>query len=106
MRRPLPMHRDKWILRCLSRAWDKAAKEVKMDKSNSAATCKDCAKRYTEGMFGMEPCPVYEEMGDIPACLRFAAKEEEDIYTPSATAGDYSPSCPWNAPGMSVRDFI
>lgn len=19
---------------------------------------------------------------------------------------DYSPSCPWNAPGMSIRDFI
>ncbi len=30
----------------------------------------------------------------------------EDEYTPSATAGDYSPSCPWNAPGMSIRDFI
>lgn len=24
----------------------------------------------------------------------------------SCTAGDYSPSCPWNAPGMSIRDFI
>lgn len=24
----------------------------------------------------------------------------------SATNGDYSPSCPWNAPGMSIRDFI
>ena len=30
----------------------------------------------------------------------------DDYYTPSATAGDYSPSCPWNAPGMSVSDFI
>lgn len=24
----------------------------------------------------------------------------------SAENGDYSPSCPWNAPGMSVKDFI
>lgn len=24
----------------------------------------------------------------------------------SCTAGDYSPSSPWNAPGMSIRDFI
>lgn len=24
----------------------------------------------------------------------------------SATRGDYSPSSPWNAPGMSVSDFI
>lgn len=32
--------------------------------------------------------------------------EFEDDYTPSATRGDYSPSNPWDAPGMSVRDFI
>ena len=31
---------------------------------------------------------------------------EDDEYTPSATAGDYSPSNPWDAPGMSIRDFI
>lgn len=24
----------------------------------------------------------------------------------NCTAGDYSPSSPWNAPGMSIRDFI
>lgn len=30
---------------------------------------------------------------------------DEDNYTSSAR-GDYSPSCPWNAPGMSIRDFI
>lgn len=30
----------------------------------------------------------------------------DEPYTPSATAGDYSPSCPWNAPGMSIHDFI
>lgn len=31
---------------------------------------------------------------------------DEDDYTPSATMGDYSPSNPWDAPGMSIRDFI
>ena len=30
----------------------------------------------------------------------------EDDYTPSATRGDYSPSNPWDAPGMSIHDFI
>lgn len=30
----------------------------------------------------------------------------DDDYTPSATRGDYSPSNPWDAPGMSVSDFI
>lgn len=29
-----------------------------------------------------------------------------DYYTPSASRGDYSPSSPWNAPGMSIHDFI
>lgn len=32
--------------------------------------------------------------------------EEDEHYTPSCTAGDYSPSNPWNAPGMSIHDFI
>lgn len=32
--------------------------------------------------------------------------ENDEQYTPSAEAGDYSPSCPWNAPGMSISDFI
>lgn len=32
--------------------------------------------------------------------------EDNRPYTPSATNGDYSPSCPWNAPGMSISDFI
>jgi len=31
---------------------------------------------------------------------------EDDLYTPSSTFGDYSPSSPWNAPGMSISDFI
>lgn len=33
-------------------------------------------------------------------------QEEEEDYTPSSTYGDYSPSSPWNAPGMRVDDFI
>ena len=31
--------------------------------------------------------------------------EDRKRYT-SSTAGDYSPSNPWDAPGMSTRDFI
>ena len=30
----------------------------------------------------------------------------EEHETPSAEAGDYSPGNPWDAPGMSIRDFI
>ena len=32
--------------------------------------------------------------------------EEDDEYTPSAENGDYSPSNPWDAPGMKLSDFI
>lgn len=31
---------------------------------------------------------------------------EGEEYTPSSTYGDYSPSSPWNAPGMCIDDFI
>jgi hypothetical protein len=30
----------------------------------------------------------------------------DEKYCPSSTNGDYSPSHPWDAPGMSMRDFI
>ena len=43
-------------------------------------------------------CPSYEE--GTPECLK------ENHYCPSATAGDYGPGNPWDAPGMSIHDFI
>ena len=33
-------------------------------------------------------------------------EDDDDEYIPSCTRGDYSPSNPWDAPGMSIRDFI
>lgn len=33
-------------------------------------------------------------------------EDDEEPYRPSASRRDYSPSSPWNAPGMSVSDFI
>ena len=30
----------------------------------------------------------------------------DDDYVPSSTNGDYSPSNPWDAPGMKISDFI
>lgn len=32
--------------------------------------------------------------------------EEDEHYTPSSTARDYGPGNPWDAPGMSIKDFI
>ena len=31
---------------------------------------------------------------------------DDEDYVPSSTNGDYSPSNPWDAPGMSIKDFI
>lgn len=33
-------------------------------------------------------------------------EDEDEEYVPSAENGDYSPSNPWDAPGMSLKDFI
>lgn len=38
--------------------------------------------------------------------VRSADEEYDDDYTPSSTNGDYSPSNPWDAPGMKMSDFI
>lgn len=32
--------------------------------------------------------------------------EDDEDYVPSAENGDYGPSNPWDAPGMSIHDFI
>lgn len=38
---------------------------------------------------------------------RAATDEDADDHTaPSSTGGDYSPAHPWDAPGMSISDFI
>lgn len=31
---------------------------------------------------------------------------EDVTYVPSSTNGDYGPSNPWDAPGMSISDFL
>ena len=69
--------------------------------------CKDC-KRYFRNTHDLCYLAEIEEVdGNTDACERFAqAFDEDDEYCPSATNGDYSPSCPWNAPGMSIKDFI
>lgn len=51
---------------------------------------------------------------DLDALSTESASDSEETveeiddgpYSPSATNGDYSPSNPWDAPGMSIKDFI
>ncbi len=37
---------------------------------------------------------------------KITIEEDDNDYIPSAERGDYSPSTPWLAPGMSEKDFI
>ena len=74
--------------------------------------CKLCRNRFRPGMFGSEPCGMYEMDecdGRNISCDLYEPETEETSeypYCPSSTAGDYGPSNPWDAPGMSIRDFI
>lgn len=43
---------------------------------------------------------------DILSQYEFDWDNYDDEYIPSSTYGDYSPSQPWRAPGMSKSDFI
>ena len=56
-----------------------------------------------------DACDFYETIAELIAQDSFEIDCEEpleDEYTPSATAGDYSPGNPWDALGMSISDFI
>lgn len=72
------------------------------------AHCGDC-----QGMLHIpEHLCFMAEAGEVTdiseACPQFAPAccDDEEHYCPSATAGDYRPGNPWDAPGMSIRDFI
>ena len=80
-------------------------------------SCRNCVYRAYESMFGIDYCLDYEmastEAEEIKAASECARYEEgtpeclEDRhYCKSSTGGDYGPSNPWDAEGMSVRDFV
>lgn len=81
-------------------------------------TCDNCVYRYSMGWDGvLESCIDYAKVDPGEEAERMAANctgylygtpscLEEDEYTPSSTFRDYGPSNPWDAPGMSIRDFI
>ena len=61
---------------------------------------------YIEHFYDPEPETDWDEFCKKEAELNKEWYDYDRYYTPSATYGDYSPSCPWNAPGMSIHDFI
>ena len=77
--------------------------------------CSNCKNRVWEGWLWPENCLDYEmaaaeeeEIAAAKDCHMYEedAFDDEDEYCPSSTRGDYSPSNPWDAPGMSIKDFI
>lgn len=78
--------------------------------------CGNCKHRSYQSWCGVDYCLDYEmattEAEEIAAAKDCRKYEEGDPdwydeeYCPSSTGGDYSPSNPWDAPGMSIRDFI
>ena len=69
--------------------------------------CKDCAQFFKDPHDLCYLAEIDEVDGNTDACEKFEQYYGcDDDYTPSATNGDYSPSNPWDAPGMSIKDFI
>lgn len=55
---------------------------------------------------GDDYCWFHIEEDRSVICLDVEDLEDAYEYVPSSTNGDYGPSNPWDAPGMSVKDFI
>jgi len=76
--------------------------------------CRNCMHWRSHGLCegDYEYCmrwDMSDEVEPAKTCDAFvydATMAQEEHYTRSATAGDYSPSCPWKAEGMSIKDFI
>ena len=73
---------------------------------------RNCRKLLDDGVIEPE---VYDAMimnvddfcePDEPNEIGDDFGEEDESYMRSAEGRDYSPGNPWDAPGMSIRDFI
>ena len=82
-------------------------KYTSMTQSEALTLALDCFRKETEE--GYTTRKELEELLGIFECGNDDVETEDDYddeYISSCTEGDYSPSNPWNAPGMSIHDFI
>lgn len=84
------------LLRKVNRYDSKEKQLAMMDKYYSNEQLEDYIQHFNDPI----PEKSYEE--DIED----EYLSDDDFYTPSCTCRDYGPSNPWDAPGMSIHDFI
>lgn len=93
MQRKLKILKAVLLLRRVNRYQSKEEQIAEADKYYSDEMLDD----WIEALKNPEEETEFEEYPEIIG--------EEQRYT-SCTTHDYSPSHPWDAPGMSIRDFI
>jgi hypothetical protein len=74
--------------------------EIKAEEHTLIALAKALREAQVEGTLSDLAYQIEYEF-DIDG-----VRSEDEEYTPSAENGDYSPSNPWDAPGMKLSDFI
>ena len=94
----------------MSRCYFCGASDVKIPNSKITIKGKKNKHRVQKTIRICNCCwawKTYEEIyQEISETFEWDYIDESGEMHPSAENGDYSPSCPWNAPGMSVKDFI
>lgn len=79
--------------------WDYPLTEIDhIVENNLNVVLVDCS--HYEGDAYIEELRWFEVPED------FEDEEDDEEYIPSTENGDYSPSNPWDAPGMKLSDFI
>ena len=78
--------------------------DIKGEKHTLIALAKALREAEVEGTLSDLAYQIEYEF-DIDG-IRSEDEENDDEYVPSAENGDYSPSNPWDAPGMLPSDFI
>ena len=80
-------------------------KYTSMTQAEALSLALDCFRKETEENYTTRK--ELEELIGLFECGNDEPEEEYyDDYISSSTEGDYSPSNPWDAPGMSIHDFI
>ena len=79
--------------------------EIKAEEHTLIALAKALREAQVEGTLSDLAYQIEYEF-DIDGVRSEDGNDDQDEYIPSAERGDYSPSNPWDAPGMKQSDFV